>query len=239
MKKYKHVKTGAVAEGEPASGKPFKVTLQDSGLSSIDEEFLINGGDWELVKDWHVLTYTRIFSAETNEQVDILNQVCRLSDNQSFVLGEEIYSEGHSQGIIRKFKEVAGIMMVSGGPEKDMEFFFPLSEAKKAPKKKPLFKTEDGVDIYEGDTQTIYRLTQWTLLPVVAYVGGQSHLKGETFYADKQKGEEYIFFNKPFLSVKECIDWLGDSMAGTYDSKQKLIARYPVFVHRVESKLKK
>src|SRR5678815_3036475 len=59
MKTYRHVKTGAIAKGIPASGEPFQVTLQDSGLSSIDEEFLTSGTDWKEVKDpeWTILAF--------------------------------------------------------------------------------------------------------------------------------------------------------------------------------------
>jgi hypothetical protein len=129
MKKYKHVKTGAIAEGEPASGKSFKVILEDSSLSFIDEAFLLSGNDW-----------------------------------------------------------------------------IPIAT--------PLFTTEDGVDIYEGDTY--FGCGKWPdgspsgcIKDSVATDTRLDRKYGwnKTFkcFSTKEAAEEYVLMNKPVLSLNDLL----------------------------------
>lgn len=69
--------------------------------------------------------------------------------------------------------------------------------------KKLLFKTEDGVDIFEGDLfYTVSRnLSKFEIIEIRATV----HSKFEKYldFSTKEKAEEYIFNNKPCLSLKD------------------------------------
>lgn len=67
--------------------------------------------------------------------------------------------------------------------------------------KQPLFKTEDGVDIFEGDTYYKVVNKSFQLLIMENASKGES-LKSKVF-STKEKAEEYILMNKPCLSLAD------------------------------------
>lgn len=69
--------------------------------------------------------------------------------------------------------------------------------------KKPLFTTEDGVDIFEGDD--CYIIHNW--IPLKTKVFSDDYGNTKTVYkfvfSTKEAAEEYILMNKPCLSIKD------------------------------------
>lgn len=77
-------------------------------------------------------------------------------------------------------------------------------EFKKSKLRKPLFTTEDGVDIYEGqkvigvDKSIVYEFTTAT--------DGINTSVGK-FFSTREKADEYILVNKPLFSINEILDF--------------------------------
>lgn len=69
--------------------------------------------------------------------------------------------------------------------------------------KQPLFTTEDGVDIFEGDTvwHTNLNTNKKPYSSIVEYIEPFTPVKG--LFSTKEKAEEYIIMNKPCLSLKD------------------------------------
>ena len=73
--------------------------------------------------------------------------------------------------------------------------------------KQPLFTTEDGVDIYEGDTSYGVRKTDFQIIPVTHH-NSMYVYKNFLEFSTKEKAEEYVLMNKPCLSINNVIDVL-------------------------------
>ena len=90
---------------------------------------------------------------------------------------------------------------------------------------KPLFKTEDGVDIFENNT-SIYVLDKFTIRHIKHkdFNVISKHVK---YFSSKEKAEEYILMNKPCLSINEITnltetnppDWLNKELIKIVKSK--------------------
>ena len=86
--------------------------------------------------------------------------------------------------------------------------FVILSVAKKV--KKPLFTTEDGLDIFEGDLFYYVKFVQYNNtsgkpFEIVRgdYTSFEYEPQYEKYFSTKEKAEEYILLNKPVLSLKD------------------------------------
>lgn len=71
-------------------------------------------------------------------------------------------------------------------------------------KKRALFITEDGKEIFEGDGYFYVSKIDWIAVSVNADTGG--FFVGLVRFSTQEAAEEYILMNKPCLSVKEIID---------------------------------
>lgn len=99
-----------------------------------------------------------------------------------------------------------------------------LIELKNAIKCNVLFRSEDGVGIYEGDTY--YALEdnyKDTWLKIVRYVGS-TQPNGVKQFSKKEKAENYILMNKPCLSINDVKsfitrDWLETDLKELVKSK--------------------
>lgn len=79
------------------------------------------------------------------------------------------------------------------------------------PVKQPLFTTEDGVDIFEGDE--FYSTHKDGLGSILKYTGhslenASKKQKDFVDFSTKEKAEEYILMNKPVLSLSDVWDHL-------------------------------
>jgi len=73
-----------------------------------------------------------------------------------------------------------------------------IKDAKKF--KNPLFTTEDGVDIFEGDK--FYTID--SNFEIQSTFGGEDEVSNA--WSSKEKAEEYILYNKPVLSLENVLD---------------------------------
>jgi hypothetical protein len=132
-----------------------------------------------------------------------VHSVKRLSDGEVFTVGDEItlYDEVSRKTLykITEFAKMADTIQVIGEGE-GRAIFYRLKSIEKLSKKTPLFTTEDGVDIFEGDDYFVvnheYEIKKFTVC------GGPFTFKNLGF-SSKEKAEEYILMNKPCLSLNE------------------------------------
>lgn len=195
---------------------------------------------WELVveKDYEILSfktnhniYTKdknnIFrSINVNDSADRINmrtesymlkssviykiyQVKRLSDNERFTIGDSVDGLGiHDKNLkithIKIKDDNSDVMFFNNGV-----YFQNLSTVKKS--KKPLFTTEDGVDIFEAD-ETFYVNIQkhsnfniYHNEPFSDRKNSKKLIKNKVglYFSTKEAAEEYVLMNKPCLSLND------------------------------------
>jgi hypothetical protein len=200
MKKFKHRKTGEIA------------TYQDGILKSSG--FCVEIGVepsnkfWKEIieKDYEILrTILNIFSSFTCENKDklsdseIITSVKRLSDGEIFSIGDNtnygiinnimMPINVNDVGILIDFKNFEGI-------------YQSLNKIQKI-KKQPLFITEDGIDIYEGDE--IFIVNKFFNIGFSKGVKYNNH-KDNKFFSSLESAQNYILENKPCLSLNEFIE---------------------------------
>jgi hypothetical protein len=182
---------------------------------------------WELVveKDYEILSYidnNNIFTVEDNSEIlERLNlkiySIKRLSDNEIFTIGDKITSSLFSKltdiDIIKHFyipdenfckiwTNIFNINDIIFGTNK----FWQSNLHHTIKVKQPLFTTEDGVDIFEGD-EFYFLQKDWLKYlnnygKLIASKGTIAELAYKRF-STKEKAEEYILLNKPCLSLKD------------------------------------
>jgi hypothetical protein len=75
-----------------------------------------------------------------------------------------------------------------------------------------LFKTQDGVDIFEGDKYyKVLDFTAYYISKAIAHenVASEVRLHGRGLFSTKEAAEEYIMMSRPFLSIQNVMDILG------------------------------
>jgi len=146
----------------------------------------------------------------------IIESVKRLSDGEVFTIGDklhfnEIISEfiidnSYGGGIAAKFIEKSKM--------------FSINVLQKITKT-PLFTTEDGVEIFEGDSYVkLNNYSDWSIVTGFNAHGFQEDYKGLKF-STKEKAEEYIINNKPCLSLVDVIKDLHD-LVSVFAIKEKV-----------------
>jgi hypothetical protein len=136
------------------------------------------------------------------EQGHEIHSIQRLYDGEIFTIGDEIEFYG-DEFIITDFS----IDLDWGGQIRvgRMGGAIAFSGIKKL--KKPLFKTEDGVEVYEGDD--VYIMDNYFLKYIEKVSELQAYKTWRLTFKYKEKAKEYILMNKPCLSLQEIIDIIG------------------------------
>jgi len=146
--------------------------------------------------------------------IHIIHSVKRLSDGEVFTIGDKIEFY-RDKFIITDLSIQSGW----GGQVRvgHKDGGVALSEIKHLPK--PLFKTEDGVNIFKGDE---YYHTKPNF--EISY-GGKANgkesgsligTKGYYYFSTKEAAKEYILMNKPCLSIVEIAPLIGKANMGQY-----------------------
>lgn len=78
--------------------------------------------------------------------------------------------------------------------------------------KQPLFTTEDGVDIFEGDD--VYTVDLYFLQYIKEVNESQDYKTWRLTFKNKEKAEEYILMNKPCLSFMEIMSEISLTATG-------------------------
>jgi hypothetical protein len=129
-----------------------------------------------------------------------IHSVKRLSDGKVFTVGDEVNSTISDLGIptelidfrLKNEKLTCGLRHLGYYPFKTLL------------KKKLLFRTEDGVDIFEGDkvfivTKTYFHFSRNPCLCNSNFKPNSNYL----YFSTKEAAEEYILMNKPCLSIND------------------------------------
>lgn len=201
---------------------------------------------WEKVieKDYEILSfknihnnliydkYQEIYRNETSTRLIgyclefyKIHSIKRLSDDEIFTIGDKIFPNNK----IYKFELKDNILKIwhcdisfstpiiagpSGQPG-NCSWIKGINNLKKI--KQPLFKTEDGVEIFENDFYCAVNITffnNYGLQKAFAKKSPdltpfwQSNRSVCKYFSTKEKAEEYILLNKPCLSLKETLDIL-------------------------------
>jgi hypothetical protein len=135
-----------------------------------------------------------------NECVKIFS-VKRTSDGEVFSIGDET-----NYGSIDKFTIQEKVLYAIIKLQNNMGFT--LDELRKAqPKKQPLLTTQDGIEIFEGDTLFTVYGNDFKLAKTSDFKEGKKIIVGfPKYFSTKEAAEEYVLMNKPCLSVAEVYD---------------------------------
>lgn len=172
-------------------------------LSIIDSNRQIYYSKYSTIKDRfarNINTYPIIFDNNINVIKEI-HSVKRLSDGEIFTIGDilekgavidKFYFEDFGEG-----DELVFWNNKAGGGN----FIKNINKIKK-----PLFITEDGIEIFkESDCWVVtpqhYRLFKWSRT-------NKTIIDGEKYFSTKKVAEDYIILNKPCLSIKNIDDSL-------------------------------
>lgn len=149
-----------------------------------------------------------------------IHSIKRLSDGKIFTVGDKIDGKcGMNQEIVKI--DTDWIYYKSNNKTEQIHTYR-LSEIKHS--KIPLFKTEDGVEIYEGDTYYVH-------FPCTGSIYGgylannnsnNSWVSPYLNFSTREAAENYILMNKPCLSIKEITPIIGQCNNTTYIDLDKL-----------------
>ena len=145
---------------------------------------------------------------QVREHFPIINSVKRLSDGEIFTIGDKVQDSLTDE--LTNFKVQTITYFYPGDKiicQAESGTTMPLTTIRKV--ETPLFTTEDGVDIFEGDT--IFGVNvDWKVFS--HYIDLQNKVKSwgiKPTFSTKEKAEEYILLNKPCLTindVRNCIN---------------------------------
>ncbi len=193
--------------------------------------------------DYKIISYSQVSNrrmhslTKRNDLWDI-HKVKRLSDGIAFTLGDKVSYPGSRDYIIGGFVIDGNKLVASehGKTVEDTEWSI-INNIRHC--KKPLFTTEDGVDIFEGDDLYHIKVTPyiWEIKgPYKADKGTKIEKiiinKDEYFtrsFTSKEDAEEYIIMNKPCLSLKD-VQSIYMEVTG-YD-------KYATFLNRIKNFIK-
>jgi len=147
------------------------------------------------VENHIIKNYPEFWEEVVENDCEIIHSVKRLSDGCTFTIGDVV----EEYGKIRTFLLQNNKIFINENFMKTS-----LSTLVKA---QPLFTTEDGVDIYEGDTNVDvyycnkngFKLLHCCKKEILPGTFSENNL----YFKSKEKAEEYILFNKPCLSIKD------------------------------------
>ena len=151
-----------------------------------------------------------------------IHSIKRLSDGEVFTVGDYIDSTISDLG--RK-TELTGFKFFDNKLKVGLRHlgYYPLSTI--VLPKKPLFTTEDGVDIFEGEYVTVYGISKYMTLHEYrkenVYPG--IFTSDMLYFMSKEKAEEYLLFNKPCLSLEEVAIFYKQALSNKNNNSTGLI----------------
>jgi hypothetical protein len=172
---------------------------------------------WEKVKDYEILelSFKRSerpeirsvigYSEEYLEALikceNIIHSVKRLSDNFIFTVGDKVkYYDKNTEIKSIYYNEHNQLSFKVKGDAAPLTGCF-MTNHPHFKKLEKLFTTEDGQDIFEGDT--IYPVSDDFQLLITDFAG-KKDIRIRCF-STKEKAKEYILMNKPCLSINDLI----------------------------------
>ena len=172
-----------------------------------------------------------------------IHSIRRLSDNEVFSIGDTVQSiRSNWQGndckieIIRAKEDGTIDFTINQNGDKGT-YRNCLNNFRKV--KTPLFLTEDGIEIFEGDYYCHTTLDFQILGSKAGNLSGNLlGKKGYYYFSTEDKAQEWIILNKPMLSIKDIQPIIGKNLeyrnGGSYLDLDKLTKK---FKELVKSKL--
>ena len=157
--------------------------------------------------------YTRI-EANAYNSSNKITSVKRLSDGEVFRIGD---IEGCGDKIASF--EIRDGKMYAKFEHYITQYPKPISILKREARQ-PLFKTEDGVDIYENDTFAIVELPSYIVSKSFAIEGSRKH-PNQLYFSTETQAQQYIEDNKPLLSYNGIMKYIGYTMRESEKVKLK------------------
>ncbi len=233
MRKFKHKKTGWVV----IEKRDFSLTYYSPETGNVAPDIVEDSNDWEEIieKDYEILSYIDkanngvIYKLDTQlkdlyciidgkapfftkEQLQYcyIYSVKRLSDGEIFTIGDNITRIDKKTKIIGFTIELNKYLISNFKTIIDNCKGCNINYIQKA--KQPLFTTEDGVDIFEGDN--------WYIVYIDGYDGSGSLFNvfssndypnvplllnriGVKRFSTKEKAQEYVDLHKPKYSLND------------------------------------
>lgn len=128
------------------------------------------------------------------------------NDGEIFTIGDKVFSE-YVNYTINKIGIVNDKCMVSAlydtNNPNGSRLHYNLNNLKKA--KQPLFTTEDGVDIFDGDYSYGVHNSKFDIV-AIKHINTVYVTDNFIEFSTKEKAEEYILMNKPCLSINDIIN---------------------------------
>lgn len=186
-----------------------------------DDVYMLEGEDKDSCS-WRTCTY--ILTKATRCKI---HSVKRLSDGEVFIVGDSVSAtdniffdwEDKMSNIksgtwlidyynttIKEFKFIDDVICIVYSC-KNQRFGQPLEFVKKL-NNKPLFKTEDGVEVFKGDSYCkVNNYSNYSVVIGFVAQGAQDNYKGLKF-STKEAADEYVKMNKPEFSRNQIIEML-------------------------------
>lgn len=157
-----------------------------------------NSKNNEVLKNTIIDATKKYNKSEPNDFWDI-HSVKRLSDGEIFTIGDKINDECYNHSLDKITLYDNKILL-----QHNFNTWTLCHSLKNVIKSKvPLFITEDGVDIYEGDEVT------WVFSDNSGIAGTRKAeaemYRNLKYFSTKEKAEEYILMNKPVLSLNDIL----------------------------------
>ena len=183
-------------------------------IDNLENDWIENYPEfWELVveKDYEILEVKGKYGAISSyiEKLDndlkdkTIFKIKRLSDGEIFTIGDIIdtkVDDKYKQEILEINLRIKHNLLKDKLIFKTKAGYVVINIAVK--NKQPIFQTEDGVDIYEGDYSYGVHNSKFDIVKIkhisTVYVG-DNFIK----FSTKEKAEEYILLNKPVLSLND------------------------------------
>lgn len=171
-----------------------------------------------------------------------INSIKRLSDREVFSIGDIVKSKHWGDGqssIIGGFGVVLGhFSILESAYTNDKSRWLSLDNVQHI--KTSIFKSEDGVDIYEGDNLFLLSCTNWVISNVSPCQNFKSHpFKGVSdkefkYFSTRENAEKYLKENKPkkLFTTEDGIDIFEDDnyqsvLINGFIFKGEFTAKYP------------
>ena len=172
-------------------------------------------GQWSRFYDNQFHTGPYSTEAITNHNGYGIHSIRRISDGEIFTIGDNI-TYNNEKTIIEGFNLQFNKYLIADFKKTVSNCIgCNINYIQKA--KQPLFTTEDGVDIFEGESY--YELITpdfhnkpciWNILPTktrgnINYDQEGNRRNGRIWFSTKEKAEEYIALNKPKYSLNDIL----------------------------------
>lgn len=247
MEKYKHIPTGKNYSTNGASG-----LVQNNTFNSPIPLWLAeNSKDWEKVieKDYEILKFIHNGSHGVekgfivkmkNGKLDVhhqflpeshyLNSKCwdihsikRLSDGEVFTVGDKVI---HTNNVRTKKATIGSFGILSNGIWFNTNIYHVPLEYIDSKVKKPLFKTENGEDIYLGDEYYVLIKENNYIFSTTA---SRNHCKtkGQLNFLTQKNAEEYLDNHQKRYSKQDMLNY-GDHIKwypGAITKENRLLLR--------------